>query len=762
VNDAGDMFAPIGPLPNGSTAASSAPTAPEWRRITPVPEDAPPPPAAHPKQGRPAEVWDYHDAAGKLLGRVCRFELKEGGKDIRPLVFAEHKRHGRQWRWLHLPKPRPLYHLDQLAARPNAPVIVVEGEKAADAAGELLPDHVATTSSGGSKSARQADWRPLAGRRVTIWPDADEPGDGYARVVAELLAQLSPPPSVRIVAPPEGVALGWDAADARSEGWAPARAAKLVDEASPAAGAAASSEDGGGRRRRPARDGLLELIAEAELWHDPERIAFASILVGKHDENCEIASRPFRSWLAWRAYEVRGISPSGQAVEDAVRIAEGLALNRGPCFPTWRRVAGLGERIYLDLADAAWRAVEIDATGWRIVDQAPVKFLRSRGMLPLPAPEPGERIEALREFVNVEEDEKGDPDFRLLVAWLVATLRPSGPYPILMTSGQQGAAKSTLSRICRLLIDPNLSSIRSAPKDERDLIVSAFNSWFLAFDNLSGVPAWLSDALCRLSTGGGFATRQLHSDRDEQIFSAQRPIILNGIGDLGSRPDLADRAVSIMLPPLPEAKRRSEAEFWAAFEAARPGILGALLDGVSAGLRHLPAVKLDHPPRMADFATFVEAAAPGLGWEPGVFLRDYEGNRAEAVAAAADASPLIPAIEAVLGRTRLGAEGFDGTARELLALLCEVCSEGEQRARWFPRTDSHTGSALRRVAPLLEARGISVAHYKAGRERARMISLKAKIFDELRDRVRGMRPAARDAKPAPADEAPPPPRSPED
>ena len=275
--------------------------------------------------------------------------------------------------------------------------------------------------------------------------------------------------------------------------------------------------------------------------------------------------------------------------------------------------------------------------------------------------------------------------------------------------------------------------------------MSASNSWFLVYDNLSAVPAWLSDAFCRLSTGGGFATRQLHSDRDEQIFAAQRPIALNGVGDLAARPDLTDRAVSIMLPPLADDRRRPEREFWAAFEAARPGILGALLDGLSAGLRHLDDTRLDHPPRMADFATFIEAAARG-GWERGEFLRDYEDNRRDAVIAAAEASPLLPAIEAVLGRSGLGVEGFDGTAHQLLAKLCEVCSEPEQRARWFPRTDSQMGSAIRRIAPLLKARSITVEHYKAGRQKTRMMSLRCisqRAFEDLAQRVRGDHPPPR-------------------
>jgi hypothetical protein len=123
----------------------------------------------------------------------------------------------------------------------------------------------------------------------------------------------------------------------------------------------------------------------------------------------------------------------------------------------------------------------------------------------------------------------------------------------------------------------------------------------LAFDNVAGLPAWISDTLCRLSTGGGFAVRQLYTDQDETLFDASRPVILNGIEDFVTRPDLADRAIFLTLEPIPEERCKPEAEILADFEAAHPRILGALLDVVAHGLRELPRAKLARLPRMADF-----------------------------------------------------------------------------------------------------------------------------------------------------------------
>ena len=166
-------------------------------------------------------------------------------------------------------------------------------------------------------------------------------------------------------------------------------------------------------------------------------------------------------------------------------------------------------------------------------------------------------------------------------------------------------------KILRALLDPNTAPLRALPREDRDLFIAASNSHVLAFDNVSGLPAWISDTLCRLSTGGGFAVRQLYTDQDEVLFDATRPVILNGIEDIVTRPDLADRAVFLTLEPIPEERRRAEDEFWAAFEVERPRILGALLDAVVEGLKRLPETQLERLPRMADFALWATACETG-------------------------------------------------------------------------------------------------------------------------------------------------------
>lgn len=719
-NDKG-MFTPL-----GGTQRRPAPPRGEWIVIVPVPFDAPPAPATHPALGAPVLRHVYRNHAGEALGQVLRFNKPDGTKEFLPLTWCRHSDTGETaWRWKSWPAPRPLYGLDRLAARPSAPVIVCEGEKAADAAGRLLPDHVAVTSPHGAKSAGKASWSELRQRRVIIWPDADEAGAGYAEVAARCLSAIGV--KAKIIAPPAGVAEGWDAADAEAAGWSTEWAAELVRQARPADGGGEPGEHkdkaGASRRGRrgdgpPQRDIVIDQLGDAELWCDASRESYATVPVDGHMENYAVRSRAFRLWLVGRCFQAFGGVPGGQAFEDALRVIEAMAIS-GPCYATWRRVGeGPAGHIYIDIGDATWRAVEITPLGWRIVNRADCKFLRSSAMRALPVPEPGETIEELREFINCEVEQ----DFMLAVAWLVAALRPRGPYPVAAINGEQGSAKTSTSRVLRGLIDPNASPLRAVPRDDRDLLVAAENAWAVAYDNISGIAPWLSDALCRLATGGGFGTRELHTDRGEIVFEATRPILLNGISDIAGRPDLQDRALVLALPTIPEDKRRSERAFWRAFEAKAPGIMGALCDAVARALRDLGDVKLDRLPRMADFVQWIEAAAPALGWERGEFLRVYADNRASAHEVALEASAVAGAIrDFVLSMP--GAE-WEGTSTELLAKLNGDASDATRAARYWPKTASELGAHLARVAPVLRANGIAIQRTRDGKDRRKTIHLK--------------------------------------
>jgi hypothetical protein len=350
------------------------------------------------------------------------------------------------------------------------------------------------------------------------------------------------------------------------------------------------------RRSRTQTDVLIELAGDADLFHAPDGTGFADLNINGHRETWAIRAKGFRRWLARSFFKTTGGAPSSEALQSALNVIEAKAHFDGPERIVHVRVGGLDGKLYLDLGEESWRAIEINAAGWRVIDAPPVRFRRAAGMQALPVPMSGGSIEGLRRFLNV----RSDADFVLVVACMLAYLRDRGPYPMIALSGEQGSAKSTFCAILRALLDPNTSSLRALPREDRDLFIAAKNGHILAFDNVSNLPAWISDTLCRLATGGGFAVRQLYTDQDEVLFDAARPVILNGIENIVIRPDLADRAVLLTLEPIPEERRLPEAEIWAAFEAARPSILGALLDAAAKGLAMLPQTRLERLPRMAE------------------------------------------------------------------------------------------------------------------------------------------------------------------
>jgi hypothetical protein len=204
----------------------------------------------------------------------------------------------------------------------------------------------------------------------------------------------------------------------------------------------------------------------------------------------------------------------------------------------------------------------------------------------------------------------------------------------------------------------------------------------------------------------------LHTDRDEIIFSAARPIVLNGIPSLTDRADLADRAVTIHLATLADDARDPEDELIAAFEAKRPAILGALLDAVSAALRNLDKMKIERPPRMADFAKWIAAAEPGLGWEPGQFLAAYRENRRDVIESSFEADSVAVAIkDYILADCP---EGWTGTATHLLPVLKARTSEGVRKSKLWPLTAQGLGNRIDRVAPLLRNKGFAIQRRVSG------------------------------------------------
>ena len=461
---------------------------------------------------------------------------------------------------------------------------------------------------------------------------------------------------------------------------------------------------GGGKRRKESMAELLVRLAGedgAEMFHDPDGGPFASVLIGGHRETWSLRTKAMRSWLSRLLYVREKRVPSSQALADATALLEGKAVHDGAERPVAVRLGRHDGAIYLDLGDASWDVARVTAAGWRVVpaSESPVRFRRPRGLRPLPRPALGGSLDELRELVNVPDEQ-----WPLVKGWLVVAVRGAGPFFVLCVQGEQGSAKSTLSKMLRRLVDPATVDLRSPPREERDLAVAATNALVLGVDNLSGVPDWLADALCRVATGGGLATRELYTDSDEVLFDITRPILLNGIDDLLTRPDLADRSLALNLPKIAPDRRRQERDLWAAFGERHPRLLGALLAAASTALRLEGETVLGNPPRMADAATWATAAEPALGMAPGDFLRAMDSAREDAVAQGLEADPLAGAVRALAGELRT----WRGAASDLLPLLSAKADDEVKRGKRWPKSPSALSSRLRRLAPSLWEVGVEV------------------------------------------------------
>jgi hypothetical protein len=446
------------------------------------------------------------------------------------------------------------------------------------------------------------------------------------------------------------------------------------------------------------------------LFSTGDSVAFADLIVAGHRETWPVRSKQFRyEYIRYLKRQFERLTGAGTVL--AVTMGRSLkksAINtaidefemRAICSRSMRevhvRVAADGDDLYIDLVDPDWHAVRVTAAGWSVVQSPPVRFRRTSGMRPLPFPERSASIDALRPFLNINEN-----DFVLVTAFLLAALQPHGPYPIFTLIGEQGASKTSLVRMLRSLVDPSSVPSGALPFSGRDLYIAAHNAHVQAFENVSKLSDLMSDHLCRLATGGGIRTRALFTNSDETLIRMARPIMLEGIANFVTRADLLDRAIIFVTEPLPH--RKTERILHTEFERQRPGIFGALLDRLVIGIRQLPDTRLADPPRMADFATW--AVACGLD----DFETAYRANRQAAIDVVLDHDALARAVRAFVQQE------WTGTATELLDLLGPSVKI----------TNAKTLSdELTRLAPMLRTVGLDIKYQrKADRRGIRIIRL---------------------------------------
>ena len=455
--------------------------------------------------------------------------------------------------------------------------------------------------------------------------------------------------------------------------------------------------------KRP-KSAALRLVDAArrqcQLFTTPDGVAYAMIPAGRK-QTVKVQSGPFRRWLAGLAQQA-GFLAGGKALADAALALDAAAFEAHEVRPVHLRFARVDDVIYLDLANDQGEIVVVTRDGWKITTECPVAFIRPANMAALPRPERGGDLDDLRQFINVT-----DADFPLLRGFLLDCLKGVGPYTVLLINGEQGSAKSTGSKYLRSLLDPvHKAPARRLQRDEYELAIAAQQNAILVFDNVSSLPQWLSDAIASLATGSGFAVRTLYSQDEEMVYGTARPVAFNGIPDFAESSDLLDRAIKVTLPPIPDAQRKSEDELEPLFEAARPKLLGALLDAASAGLKNYAAMNLGALPRMARSARWIAACEEGLAGQQGVFLTAYERTREEMTTLALDHSTVATAL--LTWMDTWVDTVWEGSASELLGVLTDQVHGVVLCSNAFPKAPNKLSGELRRIGPALRRVGITV------------------------------------------------------
>lgn len=443
---------------------------------------------------------------------------------------------------------------------------------------------------------------------------------------------------------------------------------------------------------------------------------FATVTINGIKDHYSLNSIKFKSVLRMYFYQIFNKPVGNTVLSEAIDTLKAHhEFNSQEFKKTYVRVSGNHNSIYIDLGTQSREVIEVNKSGWRITKNDSIKFIRPRTYRPLPIPVRGGSITELDKFLNIKEEDR-----ILIYSFLLSCFSPSGPYPILILQGPQGAGKSLFSNLIKRVIDPTFAPIRSLPRNEEDLAIAAQRTHLLVFDNLSGLSNTMSDSLCKLATGGGYSTRKLFENTEEVVLSILRPVILNGIDFIARRPDLADRALIINLSPISNRDRLTESEILNLMEQIIPKIFGALLDALSIALRNYETVHLNSVPRMADFVKFATAAESGFGFKKGTFLREYNRNRQEASEEAVEHDLLVSTIIDCLEQRKK----ISGTATFIIEILSNYISIDAQSSKQWIKSPNQLKDQLTRIQPILMANSINYEYHRINSARIHTLEKK--------------------------------------
>jgi hypothetical protein len=512
-----------------------------------------------------------------------------------------------------------------------------------------------------------------------------------------------------------------------------------------------------GDKKKPNTTQLVLEIAKAsysKLFVDEYRVPHAALSINGHLEVTPIRSRKFRNCIAANAYRELGIVIDGQTINNIIGVLGAEAeFNNEEVIRLDLRVAAriVNNKVvwYIDLTNKYWEFVEVSSEGWRIVNNI-IIFRRFTNQLPQVYPCRDYPSDIMDKFiklllgVNVKEEYKEDY-WLLLKCYIICALIPDIPKPVLMPNGHQGGAKSSLMESIKTLIDPSIINTLSFPHDVNQLIQQLSHNYVAYYDNISKLPDWISDEICRAVTGSGSSKRVLYSDDDDFIYNLRRCVGLNGVNLAATKPDILDRALNFRVKRIADEDRRLEADVKKEVEAMRPQLLGYILDILVAVLKwkeQAGGLGLKQLPRLADFGEYGEMVSRCMGNKAGEFLKAYQNNVRLQIEEIVESSQVATCLvywfseiwskntverkeeqQRIVGNTKDDDAGWKGTATELLQILENAADtlKVSTNSRLWPKSPSSLSRRLNEIAVTMKEIGISVEFVPGNRGKVRNI-----------------------------------------
>ncbi len=461
-------------------------------------------------------------------------------------------------------------------------------------------------------------------------------------------------------------------------------------------------------KKKDATKNLLNLMKDMPLLRTPDNSVFITIERNGRKENINLGSHVFRDYIKSEYYTCFDGFPSDYAINNAIAYIRNKAMS-DEITETKYRVLLKNGAIYYDLSDQDGQYVKITRKGWTIESNWVDNFVKGPGQLYQTCPSKYRgNMPRLKEFVNLT-----DEDWIFFAAYLISCFLPDIQHPIINIKGSNGSGKSTLARIIKKLVDPSVNELENFQIGSQDnLVARIISTYYVAFDNLSNITKSQSDFLCMLVTSAAFSKRKMYTDVDLSSVKLEGPISLNGIVDIIRTPDLAQRCLFFETRVIDGRKRRTEREFWKAFEDSKPEILAGIFDVLCNAMAIKDEIHLAEHQRLADFHEWGYAIAEAMGGYGQQFLDAMKRNEIRQAQVSRDNNVLVQLMVDFLEDV----DHWSGSLTLLYKCL-KITIEGDITHQYdnyaqFPKDVSRMSKKLRELQSVLLTYGVSITFFR--------------------------------------------------